>query len=237
LINIPTALALSISMSLVPAISGARAVHDEDMVKSQTDLGLRFTFLIGLPCSVGMSLLSKPIISLFYTGALTPSQIQSASELLSVSSLTVILFTLVQSTSAILQGVQKQRIPMYTLIAGVACKIALNYMLVAIPGFHIHGAPISSLVCYTVSMIPNLYYVLKLTGTRFSFVNWIVRPGIATLVMGLLVYALLRILPLRPVFTLLITALGILCYLGVAFAVKAITKEDLSAFRRTRRKK
>ncbi len=34
---------------------------------------------------------------------------------------------------------------MYTLVAGVVCKIALNYTLVGIPGFNIHGAPISSL--------------------------------------------------------------------------------------------
>ncbi len=237
LINIPTALALSISMSLVPAISGARSVHDEAMVKSQADLGLRFSFLIGFPCSVGMSLMAKPIIAFFYTGALSQTQMQTASELLTVSALTVVLFMVVQSTSAILQGLQKQRIPMYTLIAGVACKIMLNYFLVGTPGIHIHGAPVSSIVCYTVSMLPNLYFCIRYTGIRFNWKGWIIRPVIATLSMGAVVFVLLRLLPLSHMTTIIVLLAGVVTYLGVIYAVKGITPQDLAAFKRNRRKK
>ena len=63
LINVPTALALAVSMSLVPAISAAKAINDDEGVRRQSDLGLRFAFLIGFPCSIGMSLLSKPILA------------------------------------------------------------------------------------------------------------------------------------------------------------------------------
>ena len=195
LINIPTALSLAVSMSLVPAISSAWAVQDMDAVQRQTNLGLRFAFLIGLPCSVGMSVLSEQIFRFFYQGSLSEENIMTGSTLLMVSSLTVVLFTVVQATSSILQGVRKQRIPMYTLVAGVVCKIALNYTLVGIPGFNIHGAPISSLVCYTVSLVPNLYYVMKYTGTKFNWRDWLVRPGIATLAMGAAVCLMTRILP------------------------------------------
>ena len=62
-------------------------------------------------------------------------------ELLSLSSLTIVLFTVVQSTSGILQGLRKQRIPMYTLMAGVAVKVLLNYTLIGMPGINIYGAP------------------------------------------------------------------------------------------------
>ena len=235
LINIPTALALSISMSLVPAISGARAVNNERMVKSQTDLGLRFAFLIGFPCSVGMSLLSKSIISFFYAGALTAPQIEETASLLSVSSLTVVFFTVVQATSAILQGLQQQRIPMYTLIAGVACKIILNYFLVAIPGFNIHGAPIASIVCYNVSMLPNLYFVIKETRVNLNLQGWIIRPLLATACMGLVVWILVRLLPISMFATILEVAVGVGVYLGTALLFKAITKNDLAAFKRVRR--
>ena len=167
LINIPTGLALAVAMSLVPAISAAMAVHDRRAIIRQSDLGIRFAFLIGFPCSVGMSLLAEPIMAFFYAETLSAEHLRIASELLSVSSLTVVLFTVVQATSSILQGLHKQRIPMYTLVAGVACKIVLNYTLVGIPQINIHGAPISSIVCYTVSMVPNLYYVLN-----SSLIGW-----------------------------------------------------------------
>ena len=124
-----------------------------------------------------MSLLAEPIMAFFYAETLSAEHLRIASELLSVSSLTVVLFTVVQATSSILQGLHKQRIPMYTLVAGVACKIVLNYTLVGIPQINIHGAPISSIVCYTVSMVPNLYYVLKHGQLKFNWMGWIVRPG------------------------------------------------------------
>ena len=237
LINIPTGLALAVAMSLVPAISAAKAVHDDKAIARQSDLGLRFAFLIGFPCSIGMSLLARPIMAFFYAETLTAEHLRIASELLSVSSLTVVLFTVVQATSSILQGLHKQRIPMYTLIAGVVCKIALNYILVGIPGYHIHGAPIASLVCYTVSMVPNLYYVLKYGKLKFNWMGWIVRPAAATLAMGVVVVLLRELLPINRLWTLVEVFAGIGTFLAVGWLVKAITPEDLRTFRRGGRRK
>ena len=222
LINIPTALSLAVSMSLVPAISSAWAVQDMDAVQRQTNLGLRFAFLIGLPCSVGMSVLSEQIFRFFYQdSSLSEAHLMTGSTLLMVSSLTVVLFTVVQATSSILQGVRKQRIPMYTLVG--------------IPGFNIHGAPISSLVCYTVSLVPNLYYVMKYTGTKFNWRDWLVRPGIATLAMGAAVCLMTRILPFSRLLTIVEVAVGIAVFVVTAIWTKALTKEDLNAFRRKRK--
>ncbi len=235
LINIPTALALSISMSLVPAVTSAVASGNQERVRHESDLGMRFAFLIGLPCSVGMSLLSYNIIAFFYANTLTAEEMTLAGELLSMSALTVVLFTVVQATTAILQGVRKQRIPMYTLIAGVAAKIVLNYLLVARPEIHIHGGPIASLVCYSISMIPNIFFAIKYTGMRFNWQGWILRPGLAALAMGLAVWALRDALPVAHWATILEVIIGVAVYLAAALAVKAIRKEDFASLRRGRR--
>ncbi|MBQ3484554.1 MAG: polysaccharide biosynthesis protein [Clostridia bacterium] len=232
IINIPTALALAVSMSLVPAISSAKALNDDETVRRQSDLGLRFAFLIGFPCSVGMSVLAEPIMRFFYENTMEEAYLITGGQLLAVSSMTIVLFTVVQATSSILQGLGKQRIPMYTLVAGVVCKVILNYVLVGIPGIGIHGAPIASLVCYTVSLVPNLYYVLKYGKVRFNLMGWLVRPGIAAAAMGLAVWLLRLILPSHRLLTLLEVAVGVAVYAAAALAIKAVTKEDLRAFRR-----
>ncbi|MBR6569840.1 MAG: polysaccharide biosynthesis protein [Clostridia bacterium] len=233
IINIPTALALAVSMSLVPAISSAKALGDQEMIVRQSDLGLRFAFLIGLPCSIGMSVLAEPIMRFFYeNGSSVDTYLVTGGELLTVSSLTIVLFTVVQATTSILQGLGKQRIPMYTLVAGVVCKIILNYVLVGIDGIDIHGAPIASIVCYTVSLVPNLYYCMKYGRIRFNLMGWIVRPGIAAAAMGAAVWMLRELLPGGRFFTLLEVAVGVVVFAAAALAVKAITKDDLRAFRR-----
>ena len=231
IINIPTALALAVSMSLVPAISSSKAVNDNDQIIRQTDLGMRFAFLIGLPCSIGMSVLAEPLMRFFYEGSIIEAELILGGELLTMSGLTIILFTVVQATTSVLQGLGKQRIPMYTLVAGVVCKIVLNYVLIAIPAINIHGAPIASLVCYSVSMIPNLYYMLKYTNSKLNWIGWIVRPGIATAAMGLVVFAMRELLPGGRLMLLVEVAVGVVVFAAVALAVKAITKEDLRAFR------
>ena len=236
LINVPTALAMAMSINLVPAIATGVALNDQDHIRRESATGLRFASLIGLPCSVGMSMLAEPILSVLYLGSgrYTPEQIHLGGELLTYSALTIILFTQVQATSGILQGLKKQRIPMYTLLLGVVMKVALNYTLVRIPNFDIHGAPLASLLCYTVSMVPNLYYVSKYSGLRLSVMDLLVRPGLATAVMAAAVWGLKRLIGFErlchslPMVMLLIMAAAFV-YLVSAILVRAVHKEDLPA--------
>lgn len=237
LINVPTALAAAVSMSLVPAISGALAKKDYDTIARQSQLGLRFAFLMGLPCSAGMSILAEPILKMIYGNTISPENLGATASLLAVSSLTIVLFMVVQATSGILQGLRKQRIPMYTLLAGVICKITLNYILVGIPSINIHGAPIASLVCYTVSMVPNLYYVFKYARTRFDWMGCLIRPGGATLIMSALVLGLKAVLPSGRLITVVLIVAGIAAYCVFCVVFKAVTSNDLSFLKRRKVKK
>ena len=102
-------------MSLVPAISYAKSLNDKKGLTQRADTGIRYASLIGFPCAIGMSVLAKPILAFFYVDVLTPERLQTAAELLTVSALTVFLFTQVQATSSILQGLH-QRYPWLHII-------------------------------------------------------------------------------------------------------------------------
>ena len=238
LINVPTALAMAMSSNLVPSIASGLARGDREHLRKETDTGLRMASVIGFPCSVGMSLLAEPILHLCYRGSYDVQQLSVAAELLQISSLTIVLFTMVQATSGILQGMGRQKIPMYTLLAGVLMKIALNYTLVRIPGMNIHGAPWASLLCYTVSMVPNLFYVCKYTGYRLDWKGVVLRPMLCTLAMGAAVGVMWRVLfgSAAALSRLMLTLGVIVCVLaGVAvYAVLilksgAVRREDLPA--------
>ena len=228
LINIPTALALAISISLVPGVSARFAVQDQEGLHREINTGMRYAFLIGFPCSIGMSLLSKGIVSFFFW-SWKPEKIQLASELLTVSALTVVLFTAVQASSSILQGIRKQKIPMYTMIAGVAVKIILNYILIGTPGINIHGGPIASIACYSIVMIINMIYVCKYTRMKFRWVEWVIRPAAAATVMGVVVYLLRSVLPGGRLAVIIETVAGVGVFGLAAYLLKAVTKEDVRA--------
>ena len=249
LINVPTALAMAMSTNLVPDIASGVARGDTEYIARESRTGLRIASVVGFPCAAGMSLLAQPILYLCYaySGRYTPEQLDVAASLLQVSALTIVLFTMVQATSGILQGCGKQRLPMYTLLAGVVCKVVLNYVLIAIPSVNIHGAPIASLVCYTVSMAPNLYFVVKYAAGKMPWKDALLRPLAATLPMAAVVALLWkgiftdRYLHLGRAKLLLAVAVcigaGVIVYAVCAFAVKAMKAEDLPAKLRRKVKK
>ena len=226
MINIPTALAIAIAMSLVPSISSAMARGDGKTMRRQSALGLRLSFVVGLPCSIGMSMLSKQLLDLIYHFE-TAEALQTTANLLSLSSLTIVLFTVVQSTSGILQGLRKQRIPMYTLMIGVAVKVFLNYTLIGMPSVNIYGAPIASIACYSLSMIPNLFYVHKYTGMKPDWLSIVGKPAAATALMAAVLWGALKVLPHNGVWALVLVVIGIAAYAVFAVLLGAVTREDL----------
>ena len=222
-------------MSLVPAISAVKAVGDKSGIRAQSHTGIRYAFLIGFPCSVGMSLLAGRIVSFFYF-TWSDARIQLASELLTFSAMTVVLFTAVQATSSILQGLRKQKIPMYTMLIGVAVKILLNYILIGTPGIDIHGGPFASIACYSVVMIINSIYVCRIAKMKFRWMTWIIRPGLAAAIMGVVIYIMKTLLPGGRITTILCVIIGMVVFFGAAILLKAVTKNDLNAILRRRKK-
>ena len=238
LINVPTAIAMAMSTNLVPDISSGMARKDMKYVAEESLTGLRIAAVVGFPCAAGMSIMARPILYLLYSARYVPAQLDLAAEILEVSALTIVLFTFVQASSGILQGCGKQQIPMYTLAAGVACKVLLNYLLIGTPSVNIHGAPIASLVCYTVSMVPNLYFVHKYTGCKVAWSELLLRPLLATAAMGLVVYGAWRFgfgdaalqNQLKTLLgTAVCVALGIGVYLVAVVKLKVVRREDLPA--------
>ena len=67
---------------------------------------------------------------------------------------------------------------------------------------------------------------------KFNWKDWILKPGIAAMVMYFLVLGLKQILPFSRLTTILEVIAGIAVYIVVALAIKAITKDDLRTFSR-----
>ena len=113
LINLPQVLTQAIAMSLVPAVASAFSAKDQEFLRYNTAFGIRTAMIIGMPCSVGLMVLSKPIMLLLY-----PAQQASAvnaAESLFILAFGAIFLSLVQTLTGILQGVKRQLIPVINL--------------------------------------------------------------------------------------------------------------------------
>ena len=229
IINVPMALALSIALSMVPAIAAAVSTGDKEFLSMNMKTGLRTAMIIGVPCSFGLIILATPIMWLIY-----PAQRDSAgvaASCLAVLGAGVIFLCVAQAMAGILQGLGRVSLPVVSLLAGLAVKAALTYTLTAIPALNINGAALGSTAGYAIIGFMNLIFVKRITGIRFNFTLSVIRPVISGLVMCVAVIAVYLAgsanLDIRLAAAAAICA-GALAYAVTILRLRAITADELA---------
>jgi len=228
LFNLPSSFIPPITMCLIPFVSSAVAQRDHTRVTKLVGTSLRLTTLIAFPAGAGLSVLAGPILQLLY-----PAQAESAAaatyhlQILGVASVSVCLMML---TNSILQAHDKSHLPVVTMLIGGVVKVALNYMLVGDPAINIKGAPISTLVCYTLIAVLNLALISRVLVKRPSYLQLFLKPLIATLLMALVAGGAYGIL--APALGNSLATLGSICaavavYAVLVLALHIITRDDL----------
>jgi len=84
----------------------------------------------------------------------------------------------------------KAKVPFFALGIGVMAKLIINLILIPIPDFGINGAAIGSLVCNIIACLIGYIVLIKTINFNFSFIKYILKPIIATIVMGLCSYSI-----------------------------------------------
>ena len=228
LFNLPGAFIIALSVSIVPVLSASRASGNTSAVKGNIESGLRIGALLSLPCAIGLSILSEPILNLLYP--LKPDSIPVASQALGVLGIAVFFQCMVLILNAILQALGKERLPLIAMIIGSVVKILVNWVLVGIPSINIKGAPVGTLLCYIIIMAGDLIFLIKSAKIRVAFSRIFLKPAICAAVMGVASWAFFglfsRFIDPRLGVVLTIVAAGI-CYVILALFLKAITREDM----------
>ncbi|MCT4594046.1 MAG: polysaccharide biosynthesis protein [Anaeromicrobium sp.] len=227
LINLPQVLTVALAMSLVPAISHFYKKNDYKGLEDTVLSGTRVALLIGLPAAVGLVILAKPIMLLLFP--LQMDSAASASEILKVLGWGVIFLTLVQTFTAILQGLGKPIIPVINLFIGAIFKVGFTYTLTAIPSINVKGAALGTVVAYCVASILNFIQVRKYTKTKFSLVNFVIKPAIAVGAMAISVmfmYNTIINFVGNKIATLGGVATGGVIYVLMLLCLGAVTSED-----------
>ena len=242
LINLPQVFSIAISMSLVPAVSDANARKNKKEMESTIASGIRITLLIGLPCTLGLFVLARPIIELLYYKN-DVATIINVSNSLSILAFSVIFLTMVQALSAILQGLGRPGVPAINLFVGAVVKIFLSYTLTVIPSINIYGAAISTVVAFGIAAILDLISVVKYAKIRLNIKDIFIKPFIASLGMAIAAFisymGLINIVAKINVANEMITRLeklstlgavlvGVIVYVVLLVLTGFITEEDWS---------
>ena len=232
LFNLPAAFITPLTISIVPAISGAFARgHRAEAMKTAED-SMRISAAIALPMGVGLAVMSKPIMDLLY-----PNSNAAGPGLLSIMGIASFFVCLVLMENAVLQASGKERLTMLTLISGGVIKIVVNWFLVAHPGINIYGAPVGTLVSYFLMAAMDFVFLCVTLRQTPRMLRIFAGPVGASLLMGLSAWAVYglagRFLNTGSYLGLAAAAglailVAVVVYLVSVIAMRVITKEDMS---------
>lgn len=236
--HLPSAFIQPIASSLTPTLTSALAAvksatnSEEKSIKKIAAVKimhscLKFAAIISIPCAIGMSVLSKPILSLLFKNE---QSVESASSLLSILAIGVFFTAMLTITTSILQSHGLQRKPIISMYSGIIIKLIANIVLIPIPTIGIYGAPIGTVIGYFAMATINFYFIIKYVGIKANFFKNLMQILFAALVstiITILSYQLINRLGYSSIATIASIVMTAFAYFVFLFIFRAFEKNDI----------
>lgn len=182
LVNFPTVFSMALAISLVPAISYGREKQEKNLDASSV---FKLIFYIATPCIFIYFCFSREIIAVLYPSATNQNLLSLGALLLRISAINILYISLLQITTAILQGNGKSLAALANVSVAGVIKILLTLVFVS-GAFGIYGAAIASAICYSIAAGLNIItlrhefnFSIKFKPIFFIFLNSLISLGVA----------------------------------------------------------
>ena len=226
--NFPTAFIPCITAAIIPAITANLTRKDKKGVKQVQDSSMRVMALIASPCAVGLFVMAEPIMSLL--GGYEGDKLTIAALLLALLAPTVLINSITNMTTAIMQAHNHMVLPVINTLIGGVLKVIVNFILVGNPDIGILGAPIGTFVCFLVIMTLNVICMRRVLDEPPKLLRTLWRSSLAAVVMGVVAFfaykLLWSLLASYALCCLGAIAIAAVVYLLLVILLKALTYED-----------
>lgn len=179
LINVPMAVSNALSSSLIPSVSRAVATGDRRMVKKKVAAAIRFYLLIAIPSAVGLTVLAGPVNNLLFSG-----DNDLAVQMTLYGSIAVVFYSVSTVTNAILQGIDRMRLPIVHALTALVLHLAAMEVMVLVFHMGIFSMVFANILFAVIMCFLNHRSIRKILGYRQEVKKTILLPAAASAVMG-----------------------------------------------------
>lgn len=227
--NMPCAFITPITVSIIPAITSQITLKKYRQTRLTEESAIRITGIVSMPCAVGLVCLAKPVTALL--GGYSGENLTLATQMMTVLGISIVFNALTLVTTAILQAHGNVNRPVVNMLIGGVLKLVIVYVLTGNPAIGIVGTPIGTLLSYVVIAILNIFSIRTLVEDPPHMIVNLIRPLLASIVMGVAVVAAKWLLTGVGITSNLFLAgipvvVGVVVYLIAAIGLKVLTKED-----------
>ncbi len=180
---------LALSTVILPTLSKKAAKKEWDSYNHTLDWAVRWVFLIGAPATVGMIVLSAPILStLFHYGEFDQHDLVMTQYSLNAYAFGLIAFVLAKVLASGFYARQDTKTPVKIAVICMLTNIGLNLILIS---FLQHAGLALSTSCAAIVNSVLLFYYLRKAEVFRPHAGWLkllIQISFASLVMGLILW-------------------------------------------------
>lgn len=227
LVMIPVSLATAFGLTLVPTITRSFVNKDYNVLQKQIDQTYQTIMFLVLPASVGLMALAGPAYTFFFG---TDASDAGGNVLLYYAPV-ALLFSFFTVNGAILQGINKQKYAVLSLLFGLIVKIVVNVPFILM--FHEIGSVLATALGYIVSLVYMFALIQKHAKYNYSeFIKRSVLILIFVAIMGISVKIVATVIGLfttpgrfsATVITIIGAAVGGLIYFIITYRSSLLEK-------------
>lgn len=214
LFNIPVAIANSLASALIPSLSQAVAERNRGQILRKISMVIRFSMVISIPATVGLTVLAGPICNLLFSSSDNTSLIN----MMIYGSVAVVFFSLSTVTNAVLQGINHMQTPLKNAVVSLILHVGILCIMLFVFKMGIYGVLYSNILFALTMCIFNGLAIGRFLNYRQEMKKTFILPTLASGVMGAAAYGAYFLVH----FILKSNVLGVLAAIVVAAGIYGV---------------
>ena len=227
LLSLPTAFIAALGLVLVPKLAESTALKRRAEVHRRVSKAMLGTSVLMLPAMAFLVVLGPTLGAVLFHEP-------SVGDYLAPLSVAVALSCYQSVLSCALNGVGRQPTAARNALICGAVELVIVFFTVGLPGVGLTGYVLAALVSALLGVVLGMVSLYRATGLRPRLFQWLTAPGLAALLMGLVVNLLFQVLVDRGLdgvaAALACLAFGGVLYLA-ALAAQGVRLRDLFRLR------
>ena len=230
LLSVPISIATAMSSSILPSVASSFAIKDEDGLNKKIRTGIKFNMMIAFPCFVGLTVFGTQILMLLF-----PSQdYVTGGKLLLAGSIAVVLYAISNITGAVLQGIDKMRLPVIHSAISLVVHVIFIVVLMKYTNAGVYALVVGNIVFPLVVSLLNMQSIYRYTSYIQEIRGTFVVPFVSALVMGVVSFSIYHLIykiwPHNTIALLIAIAIAVLVYFVMYLRLHGATEEEIYEF-------
>lgn len=226
LTNVPVAIASAIGAAIVTSITAAMVKGRDQEIRNKTHAAIKFNMIIAIPSAVGMAVLAYPILTLLF-----PGSHQLEANFLRLGSVSIVFYSLSTVSTAILQGINKLKIPVINSAISLGLHVILVFLLLWFTPLSTYALVIGNVSFALVVSILNWIAIEKYLAYKQEIMKSFIIPIISAGLMGVITHftylGLHQLTGSNAISTLIALVFAVVIYFALLIFMKGLEEEEL----------